>query len=68
MGIFAHETPVRVVVDRIESLAPAWVHAMHGGTLTQDALPAFNRALREHEFAYRGLLLGREIQAAVPAA
>jgi flavorubredoxin len=67
VGIFAHEDPVRAVVERIEGLDPAWVHAMHGGTLTREALPAFNRALREHEFGYRGLLLGREIAEAVPA-
>jgi flavorubredoxin len=66
VGIFAHEDPVRAVVDRIEAADPDWVHAMHGGTLTREALPAFNRALREHEFAYRGLLLGREVGA--PAA
>ena len=67
MGIFAHEDPVRAVVDRLEALDPAWVHAMHGGTLTREAVPAFNRALREHEFAYRGLLLGREVGAAAAA-
>jgi hypothetical protein len=61
IGIFAHEQPVRDVVDRIEELDPAWVHAMHGGTLTREAAPAYVRALREEEFAYRGLLLGREI-------
>jgi flavorubredoxin len=67
VGIFAHEDPVRAVVSRLEALDPAWVHAMHGGTLTREAVPAFNRALREHEFAYRGLLLGREVGAAAPA-
>ena len=67
VGIFAHEDPVRAVVDRIEPLDPAWVHAMHGGSLTREALPAYNRALREHEFGYRGLLLGREVAAAIPA-
>jgi len=65
VGIFAHEDPVRAVVDRLEALDPAWVHAMHGGTLTRDAAPAFNQALREHEFGYRGMLLGREV--GVPA-
>jgi flavorubredoxin len=63
VGIFAHEKPVRAVVDRIEELAPTWIHAMHGGSLTGEALPDYNRALREHEFAYRGLLLGREVGA-----
>lgn len=66
VGIFAHEDPVRAAVDRIEALDPVWVHAMHGGTLTRDVVPAYNSALREHEFAYRGLLLGREV--AAPAA
>ena len=60
-GIFAHEDPVRAVADRIEALRPDWIHAMHGGTLTGEILPVYNRALREHEFAYRGLLLGREV-------
>jgi flavorubredoxin len=63
VGIFAHEKPVRAVVDRIEELDPVWVHAMHGGTLTGDALAPYNAALREHDFAYRGLLLGREVVA-----
>jgi flavorubredoxin len=68
VGIFAHEDPVRAVVDRIEELGPDWIHAMHGGTVTGDVLPAYNKALREHEFAYRGLLLGREVGAAAAAA
>jgi flavorubredoxin len=67
VGIFAHEDPVRAVVERIEGLDPAWVHAMHGGTVTREALPAYNRALREHEFGYRGMLLGREVAASAPA-
>jgi len=66
VGIFAHEDPVRRVVDRIEELDPAWVHAMHGGSLPREALPYYVGALREQEFAYRGLLLGREV--AAPAA
>lgn len=60
-GIFAHEDPVRRVVDRVESLQPDRVHAMHGGTLTRDAFPRFVRALREQPFAYRGQLLGRPV-------
>jgi flavorubredoxin len=65
VGIFAHETPVRRVVDRISGIDPAWVHAMHGGTLTREALPAYVSALRQQEFAYRGLLLGRPLEEAV---
>jgi hypothetical protein len=64
-GIFAHERPVRAVADRIEALAPDWIHAMHGGTLTGDALHYYTTALREHEFAYAGWLLGREVGAPV---
>jgi flavorubredoxin len=66
VGIFAHENPVRAVAERIEALEPEWVHAMHGGTIAGEALPDFTRALREQEFAYRGMLLGREVGA--PAA
>jgi flavorubredoxin len=61
VGIFAHEEPVRRVVDRIEQLDPTWVHAMHGGTLTRESLPAYVSALREKDFAYEGWLLGREL-------
>jgi len=63
VGIFAHENPVRSVAQRIEGLAPDWIHAMHGGTLTGDALPYFNRALQEKEFAYAGWVLGRDLAA-----
>jgi flavorubredoxin len=61
VGIFAHEEPVRQVVDRIEALDPEWTHAMHGGTLTREALPAYLKALREQDFGYQGKLLGREL-------
>jgi len=63
-GIFAHEDPVRAVSERIEGIAPTWIHAMHGGTITGEAFPYFTRALRESEFAYRGVLLGREVPGA----
>ena len=70
VGIFAHEAPVRQVVDRLEALAPDWTHAMHGGTLTREALPSYVRALQQ-DFAFEGRLLGRElpidIDAPVPA-
>ena len=61
VGIFAHEDPVRQVVDRIEEVDPNWVHAMHGGSLAREAVPYYVSALREQEFGYRGLLLGREV-------
>jgi hypothetical protein len=63
-GIFAHEQPVRELLDRLDTLAPQWVHAMHGGTLTAEALPAYIGALRDHPFAYHGTLLGRQVIAA----
>jgi hypothetical protein len=67
VGIFAHEDPVRRVVERIEALDPEWVFAMHGGTLTRDSLPYYTRALREQDFGYRGILLGREVDVPLPA-
>jgi flavorubredoxin len=67
VGIFAHEDPVRQVVDRIEALDPEWTHAMHGGTLSREALPGYVRALREQDFGYQGKLLGRELASPTPA-
>jgi hypothetical protein len=67
-GIFAHEEPVRDVVNRIEELDPAWTFAMHGGTIPREALPPYVRALREQEFGYQCLLLGREVAAPAVAA
>jgi flavorubredoxin len=61
IGIFAHEEPVRRVVDRIEALDPAWIHGMHGGSLERATVPAYVRALREQPFAYEGRLLGRDV-------
>jgi flavorubredoxin len=62
VGIFAHEEPVRRVVDRVEALDPDWVHGMHGGSLTREAFPHYVRALREEPFAYQGKLLGRALE------
>jgi flavorubredoxin len=67
VGIFAHEEPVRRVVDRIEEIAPDWVHAMHGGTLTGEVLPRYAHALREDRFAFEGKLMGRDLPRAEPA-
>jgi flavorubredoxin len=61
IGIFAHEQPVRAVLDRLDALGPAWMHAMHGGSLTAQAIPRYTRALREQRFAYDGRLFGREV-------
>jgi len=61
LGIFAHEDPVRKVVDRIEDLKAEWVHSMHGGTLGRDVLPHYLKALREEPFAFDGRLIGRRL-------
>jgi flavorubredoxin len=61
VGIFAHEDPVRQVVDRVEGLDPDWIHGMHGGSLARETIPYFVRALREQPFAYEGKLLGRDV-------
>jgi hypothetical protein len=63
IGIFAHEQPVRAVVDRLDALSAEWMHAMHGGSLTAQAIPRYTHALREQRFAYDGRLLGRQIVA-----
>ncbi|HET7047971.1 MAG TPA: hypothetical protein VFI54_06825 [Solirubrobacteraceae bacterium] len=61
MGIFAHEQPVRDIVERIVRLDPDWIHGMHGGSLARETIPEFVRALREEPFAYKGKVLGREL-------
>jgi flavorubredoxin len=63
VGIFAHEDPVREVVDRLEPLDFNWIHAMHGGSLTREAIPYYVQALREQDFGWRGMLMGRELLA-----
>jgi flavorubredoxin len=60
-GIFAHETPVRQVVDRVQKIDPAWIHPMHGGSFRRELAPRFYHALREQPFAYKGSLFGREL-------
>src|SRR5205807_2165886 len=54
IGIFAHDQPVRDVVDRIEALDPDWIHGMHGGSLGRETIPYFTRALREESVGYQG--------------
>ena len=65
-GIFAHELPIRQVIDRLEKMNLAWIHPMHGGSFEQDGFRNYAAALRENEFAYRGMLLGREIAKVAP--
>lgn len=65
-GIFAHEFPIRHVIERLEKHEPEWIHPMHGGSFERGAFPYYTKALRENEFAYHGMLLGREIAAVAP--
>lgn len=58
-GIFGGDKPVLQTVDRIERLAPRWVHPMHGGSMTGDTLAHLIAALRTKPFAYEGKLFGR---------
>ena len=68
IGIFAHEEPVRRTIDRLVPLEPEWIHAMHGGTLTNEIFPRYVSALRERRFAYEGKSLGRPIEEPAEAA
>ena len=65
-GIFAHEFPIRHVVDRLDKQELEWIHPMHGGSFRRTELERYIRALRENEFAYHGMLLGREITKVAP--
>ena len=60
-GIFAHEDPIRRVVNRIAALPLNWVHAMHGGTIPGATLPTYAEALHTQQFAFNGRLLGRDL-------
>jgi len=44
-----------------EKMNLTWVHPMHGGSFQRDRLPNHAKALRDNEFAYGGMFLGREI-------
>jgi flavorubredoxin len=61
VGIFGGAEPVLRVVDRVERLAPAWVHPMHGGSMPADALQGYMTALRTQPFTFDGRLLGRDL-------
>src|SRR5262245_55237352 len=62
VGIFAHESPVRQAVSRIETVDLDWIHPMHGGSLTRDAACPYIAALHEKEYAYQGMVLGRRLE------
>ena len=60
-GIFAHEAPVRAVVDRIQQLNPAWINPMHGGSFQRELASRFYQCLQREPFAFSGTLMGRAI-------
>src|SRR5262249_48845858 len=60
-GIFGGAEPVLRIVARVERLAPTWVHPMHDGSLTADALPGYTTALRTLPFIFDGRLFGRQL-------
>jgi flavorubredoxin len=64
-GIFAHEAPVRSVVDRVAKIDPAWIHPMHGGSFSRSLAPRFYRALQEQPFAFDGSIMGRSLATAL---
>jgi flavorubredoxin len=59
LGLFAAEKPVLAVVDRLETLAPTWIHPMHGGSLPSALVSNYVQALRIEPFAFEGKLFGR---------
>ena len=61
VGIFAAKEPVLEVVDRIEKMAPHWIHPMHGGSLPEAVIPRYIKALRTKPFAYEGKIFGRSL-------
>jgi hypothetical protein len=48
-------------VRRLQELAPAWLHPMHGGSFTDEIAPRFYQALLDEPFAYTGVVRGREL-------
>ena len=60
-GLFGGADPVLRVVGRVEKLAPAWVHPMHGGSLPADALQSYMMALKTQPFTFDGRLFGRHL-------
>lgn len=61
VGIFAAKEPVLQVVDRLEKLGLEWIHPMHGGSLPEEVIPEYVRALRKESFAFEGKIFGREL-------
>jgi flavorubredoxin len=61
VGIFPAHEPVLQTVGRIEKMKPLWIHPMHGGSLPNEVIPRYIKALRSENFAYEGKIFGREL-------
>jgi hypothetical protein len=61
VGMFGGADPVLRVVGRVERLAPAWVHPMHGGSMPADTLKGYMTALRTQPFTFDSRLFGRHL-------
>jgi flavorubredoxin len=60
-GIFASEQPVRQTVNRLERLKPEMVYPMHGSCFDGSMFGHYANALRENDFAFSGMLLGKKL-------
>ena len=60
-GIVASEQPVRQTVNRLERLKPEMVYPMHGSCFDGSMFGHYARALRENDFAFSGMLLGKKL-------
>jgi hypothetical protein len=60
-GVFGSADRVLRVVGRVERLAPARVHPMHGGSLRADTLAGYTAALRTLPLTFDGKIFGRQL-------
>jgi flavorubredoxin len=61
VGLFGGERPVLRVVERVERMAPRWIHPMHGGSVPAVVVPRYLHALRTQPFVFEGRLFGRTL-------
>jgi len=62
VGIFGGREPVLQTVNRIEKIAPKWIHPMHGGSLPAEVISPYIDALRTQPFEYQGKVFGRMLE------
>jgi hypothetical protein len=49
------------MLRRLEKLERRMIYPMHGSVIDGSVFPRYASALNEYEFAYSGILLGKEI-------